>query len=391
MIDRLVRQTRHALRVLARAPVFTLTAVLSLAIGLGANATIFTVANALLLVPTHGVRDMNRLVDLGRTEHGSGFDTVSYPTYTDLRDHNRVFDGVFAMRFEPRAVSLASPDGADRAFSQQVSANYFDVLGLRPALGQVFHGRDEQLGVPLRQTVVSYAFWQHRLAADPGIVGRDLVLNGDHFTVVGVAPQGHTGTTIVAPDLWVPLTAYAQAMPTDRLLHSRESSWLVMGARLKPNVPIERARADVDAIAAAMASEYPDVYADRGIAVAPASRLPGMLGSFAIPFIGVLAVVVGLVLLIACTNLAGIMLARAAARSREVAVRLALGASRGHIVAQFLTESLLVFAAGGAAALILSRVMTTVLVSFLPALPVPIAIDFALDGACWRLPPGWRS
>jgi predicted permease len=380
MVDRMTRQLRHGVRVLVRAPLFTLTAALSLAVGLGANTTIFTIANALILSPTKGIEHMDQIVDLGRTQNGSGFDTVSYPTYADLRDRNTVFSGMYAVRFEPKPVSLGGPDGADRAYSQQVTASYFEVLGLQPAMGRSFQGSDERLGVPLRQVVLSHAFWRQRFSSDPGVIGRDLVLNGDHFTVIGVAPEGHTSTTILAPDLWVPLTSYAQAMPTDSLLRGRENSWLVMGARLKPGVTIAQARTEMGALIAGLAREHPETYRGIGIAVARSSRVPGMLGDFVVPFVAVLSVVVGLVLLIACTNLAGIMLARAASRSREVAVRLALGASRGQLVSQFLTESLLVFAVGGAGAILISRLMTSVLMSFLPALPVPVAVDFALDG-----------
>jgi predicted permease len=322
---------------------------------------------------------MDRLVDLGRTDHGQGFDTVAYPTYTDLRDRNTVFSGMYAIRSEPKPVSVGRSDGADSAYSQQVSASYFEVLGVQPALGRFFQSSDEHLGQPLRQVVMSYGFWQHRFAGDPAIVGRDLVLNGDHFTVIGVASRTYTGNTILTTDVWVPLTSYAQAMPTDNMLRGRENAWLVMGGRLKPGVTLKQAQTEVSAIFAQMQQQYPEAYRDRGIALAPASRLPGLGTDIVLPFIGVLAVVVGLVLLIACTNLAGIMLARAAARSREVAVRLALGASRRELVVQFLTESLLVFTLGGVAAVLVSRVMTSVLASFLPALPVPIAVDFALD------------
>lgn len=383
MIDRFRQQIRHAVRVLVRAPLFTLTAITSLAIGLGANTTIFTIANALLLAPTRGVEAMDRLVDVGRSTHHAGFDTVGFPTYADLRDHNTVFSGMYAVKFEPRAVSLGGLDGADRAYSQQVSASYFDVLGVQPAAGRFFHTADEHAAGPLRQVVASYAFWQKRFSADPAAIGQTLVLNADAFTLVGVAPQNHTGATILAPDLWVPLNAFARAMATEDLVRSRDSSWLIMGARLKPGVTVTQAQADMDRLMTGLTREYPVAYADKGLVVVHASRLPGLGADVIVPFLGVLAVVVGLVLLVACTNLAGLMLARAASRSREVAVRLALGASRGQIVSQFLTESLLVFVGGCLAAIALSRVMTAVVISFLPSLPVPVAVDFAQDGRVW--------
>ena len=148
--------------------------------------------------------------NIGRTTGGQGFDTVSFATYADLRDRNTVFDGVYALR-EPQPLSLGGNDGADRVYAEQVSASYFDVLGLVPAAGGFFHTAEEQVGVPLRKVVLSDDFWQRRFKRDPSVVGQDLVLNGDTFTIAGVAPAGYHGTTVLAPDLWLPLTAYARA------------------------------------------------------------------------------------------------------------------------------------------------------------------------------------
>src|SRR5262245_34694521 len=161
-MDRFVRPVRYACRLLARSPLFTTTAILSLSIGIGANTAIFTAANALLVAPPAGVRDMDRLVHLGRTVNGSGFDTVSYPLYGDLQARVRIFENVYADRFEPRAISLGADQGAERIYGEQVSATYFDTLGVAAAAGDVFHGAEEQIGVPLRKVVLTHAFWTRR-------------------------------------------------------------------------------------------------------------------------------------------------------------------------------------------------------------------------------------
>src|ERR1051325_402686 len=169
MSDRLRLNLVYAARVLARSPLFALTAIVSLAIGIGANATIFAVVNGLLLLPAKGVAEPDRMVDIGRSTHGEGVDTVSYPTFADLRDRVSVFTGLYAYRGEPTAMSLGGPDGGERIFGEQVSGGYFEVLGVKPAMGAFFSAADEHLGTPLRRVVLAHAFWRQRFAADPQV------------------------------------------------------------------------------------------------------------------------------------------------------------------------------------------------------------------------------
>jgi predicted permease len=376
------RNLRDASRLLWRTPTFTAIAVLSLAIGIGANATIFTVANAITLAPTPGVTAPEGLVDIGRTTEGQGFDTVSFQTYTDLRDQNDVFTGVYAVNLEPKPMSLGTDAGAERVYAELVSAGYFDVLGLRPARGTFFRTSEEQVGRPLRKAVLSHTFWVQRYQGSPSIVGRPITLNGEPFTVVGIAPERFRGTTVLTPDLWVPLTAHVRGLPSETTLRQRLNVAFIMGARLKPGVSIDQAQHSVSAFATRLQHLHPDVYRAFGLSVSPQSRVPGEAGVFAAAFLSVLMGLVGLVLLVACTNLAGLLLARAAARSREIAVRLAIGASRASLVGMLLTESLLVFAIGAAAGLGLAHLMTAFLTRAISIVPVPVALDLQLD---WRV------
>ncbi len=373
---------RYAARVWWRTPAFTLTAVASLAIGIGANTTIFTAASSLLLAPTRGVRSADRLVDIGASRHGAGFDTLSYPTYLDVRDQATTLSGVYAVGIEPQPMSLGTTAGAERVYGQLVSASFFDVLGVVPTSGGFFHTAEERPGVPLRKVVLSSRFWHRHFNADPSIIGSDIVVNGDHFVITGITPDGFQGTTILAPDMWVPLTSYAKAMPTDAMMRGRQNVWLIMGARLKDGVTIAQARAELTAIDARLKTQYPNAYGAMNLVVAPASRVPGEFGEVIVPVIAVLAVVVGLVMLIACTNLASLLLARASSRSRDTAVRLALGATRFDLIAQTLAETLLVFLGGGLAGVLLSVWMSAALRSLLPTLPVPVDLSLSPD---WRV------
>jgi predicted permease len=378
----MTRNLRDASRLLLRTPAFTAVAVLSLAIGIGANTTIFTAANAIALAPTPGLTHGDGLVDLGRTQEGRGFDTVSFLTYADLRDQNTVFSGVYAQDFEPKALSLGSSDGAERIYAGQVSTSFFDVLEMTPAHGTFFHTAEERVGVPLRKVVLSHAFWTHRFKADPAIVGQPIVLNGESFIVMGVAPRGFQGTTILLPDLWIPLTAHIRGMPSAESLNQRMNNGFIIGARLKPGVSVSQAQQSVNGFMERLVAQYPEVYRSVGLAIMPSSRVPGEAGEFAGAFLSVLMGLVGLVLLVACTNLAGLLLARGASRSREIAVRLAIGASRASLVTMLLTESLIIFMAGAGAGLILAHWMTAALGRAISSIPFPVSIDLSLD---WRV------
>ena len=382
MLDRLAHHLKYSARVIARSPVFAVTAVLSLAIGIGANTAIFTVANGLLLAPTPGVREPGRLVDIGRTQGGRGFDTVSYQTYADVRDGSPIFDGIFASRMEPMALSLAGDDGAEVANGEQVSASFFDVLGLVPAAGTFFRSAEEDPATPLRKVVLTHGYWQRRFGRDPSVVGRTVTLNAASFTIVGVGPEGFHGTTIVSPDVWVPINAHTRGFPSLEMLRSRESAAFIMTARLRPSVSIPQAHAHVSAVMARLAEQFPEPYRNRGLAVAPSSRVPGEAGEFASVFVIALAAIVGLVLLVACTNLAGLLLARATSRSREIAVRLALGASRASVAGLLVTESLVLFGAGALAGVVVARVLTSAMASALGAVPFPLQLDLEID---WRV------
>ena len=373
-----MRNLRVAIRLLARQPLFAFTAIASIAVGIGANTAIFTAVNQLLLARPGGVVDHHRIVDIGRTRNGDGFDTVGYQTYLDVRDRAAGFAGVAGYTLEPRPLSLARENSAERIFGQQVSDNFFDVLGVRPHLGRMFQPGDDRLGVPSRIVVLGHAIWSTRFQSDPAIVGTVLTLNGEPFEVVGVADPAFRATSVIAPDVWVPLTAMAPGLADDELLRSRRSVWMVMLGRLEDGGGIERAQAGLDAVMTQLTSEHPDAYANLGLLAKPASRWPGLSGIVG-GFMSVLMSLVALVLLIACVNLAGMQLARATGRSREIAVRLALGASRRQIVGQLLLESLLLCAAGGAIGYVLGQWMLQGLWSLIPPLPFPLAIDFTPD------------
>jgi predicted permease len=381
MLDLLGQDVRYAARALRRSPLFAIVSVLSIAVGVGATTAIVTLANTLLLRPPPGVGHPGRLVTIGRTDEGRGFDNFSYPNFLDYRSA-RSLSGMAALRVEPQAVSLAGSNGGEPIQMSAVSGNFFEVLEARPALGRFFTMKEDRAPGADPVVVLSHALWTRRFEADPAIIGKPIVLNGSPFTVVGVAATGFQGPFVLSPDLWVPLTASTLlGLPAD-IFAQRGAVWIMGIGRLAPDVGLGQAQAELSAIAKRLEQQYPRENEQKGLAVMPASLFPGDMRSMIGGFMAMLLVVAGLVLVIASTNVAGMLLARASARRREIAVRLALGASRGQLVTQLVIESLLVFAAAGAAGLLLAHWLVAGLMALVPRLPVQLVFDPQLD---WRV------
>jgi predicted permease len=392
-VEVLMQDARYAMRMLRRQPLFTLTAALSLAIGIGATTAIFTVANGLLLRTAEGVPDADRLVDLVRKQPGfnPGLDLLSYPDIVDMRARTTVFDDVFAYQFILQPSSFRIGDSSTPAYPSLVTANYFRALGVTPALGRVFDAGDSEAASAAPVVVLSHRFWTRVFNADPGVVGRTIRFNNMPVTIVGVTPEGFTGLSPGAPDAWLPVGMVAVQSPEGKGIEmTRRIPWLAGGARLKPGVTREQASAQVAAAGAVIqqtAEGHP--YAPPGALPDPktlvwsaetATPIPYGMRIVAAGFLGLLMAVVSVVLIIACANLAGVLLARATGRRREIAVRTAVGAARARLVKQMLTETVLLFSLGGVAGLLLARALTTLLLSLLPTFPVPVHLSVPMDG-----------
>jgi predicted permease len=334
---------RFAIRMLKKNPGFTIVAVLTLAVAIGANAVVFSAMNGLIL------RSLNvpQAQTLYTLEHGSDKDSSeSYPDYLDLRDRSRSFDGLIAYNIDQ--AGLDSGKNPSRAWVFEVSGNYFDALGIQPYLGRVIHPSDEHAS----DIVLTYAYWHSHFQDDRSVVGRVLHLNSHPFTVIGVTPPGFRGTVLIfSPDVFVPVVNQGQDDAAN-LLNARGNRWIgeVLG-HLKAGVTPAQAVADLNSIGSALEKSYPKEDALMNFSL-ERSGLPGGSFSTAIQaFIGGLMLLAGLILLAACANLGSLFAARAADRSREVALRLALGASRSRILRQLFTEAVLISTMGGAAGL----------------------------------------
>jgi len=376
-VDALLKDAAYALRSFRKSPGFTAAVVVSIALGIAANTTVFSIVNAVML-GSLPVKEPARLLNFNEGE------SLSYPDYVDYRDQTKdVFEGVCA-NFPLVPASLGGVGEPERIWGQLASGNYFSVAAVDLAVGRGFVLEEDQVPGRNPVAVLSYGLWRRRFGADRGIAGKTIILNNHSYTVVGVAPGGFHGTfRAIDPEFWVPLAMANQIMPDltkDHLDQKRTARWLTVDARLKPGVSRERALAAVNVVNKRLDDTYHKGEKNRpSVRLSTAGEFKGNAGRFVLGLMVILTVVVGLVLLIACANVANLLLARASARQREIGIRLAIGANRARLIRQLLTESILLSMAGAAAGFLLTLAAIRPISRFELPLPLPIAFNFTPD------------
>ena len=393
MFESLLADIRFALRWLRKSPGFTLVAIASLAAGIGFNTALFTVVDALLFKPLPVSRP-DRLVDIFTSASGGRgalFSTTSYPDYLDLRSQNDVFEDVIG--YTPMFGALGIETGSRLAMGEIVTGNYFRVLGVNALIGRTLSPEDDAPGAP-RVAVVSYRYWTRELGSAPDVVGRTMRIRGNPLTIVGVLPRTFTGMVpVLAPELWIPASAsldvesvgLRDVVPSPsgaNRLERRGERWLFLRGRLKDGRTIDQARANLTLLMSRLAAAYPATNKNREITLKATSdvHFHPMADPQILPIAGLLMGIVGLVLLIACANVASMLLARASGRQREIGVRLAIGASRGRLVQQLVTESLVLSLLGAVAGGLLAWWITSIVAAVHLPTPIPLTFDLRMDG-----------
>jgi len=374
----MLNDLRFAIRQLIKSPIFALVAIASLALGIGANATVFSWIDEVLLHPIPGAKDGSRLVVIiNRHVSGSTGDTLSLPDIQDLGRDTNTFEGVIGSQFG--SLAMGNEGQLDWLWGQIVTANYFDVLGVPLELGRGFVPDEEVGGNGAPAAVISDALWRRRFAADPGVLGKVIQLNRNPVTVVGVAPANFRGTMGgLRFDVWVPLGMnrilnFSGSDPLDR-----GDRWLHTVARLKRGISLEQAQAGTTTVMRRLEAEYPKFNRNMGAQVLRIWNSPWGAQSILLPLLRVLGGVAILVFLLVTANLTNLLLARSSSRRREVAVRLAIGASGGRLLRQLLTESLLLASLGGLGGVVFG---VWILVRLLPVTYLPIGFDLHLSWA----------
>ena len=394
-MDTLLKDLRYGIKMLWKSKGVTFVAMVSLAVGIGANSAIFSIVNSLLLRP-RPVAMPEQLVELYSGDHENPYQTSSYPSYLDFRERNEVFTGLAAYSIWQFKLG-GGTNQVEQVWGETVSGNYFDVLGVPAYRGRTFIAEED--AVPNRNPVVviGHSLWQRRFNSDPSLIGKTITINNQPLTVAGIMPPQYTGMMRgLASEIWVPAMMVPALEPSlgESRLNSRRAKWVTMVGRLKPGTTIEQARARFDLLSKEMQAAHPDEWREKennsvteyfvSVLSESQTRVHPQMREAAYAVAALLFVIVNLVLLIACMNLASMLLARAVARRNEIAVRLALGASRSRIIRQLLTESVLLSTIAGIAGILLALWLLDLLMAFMPALPegIRIALDLQLD---WRV------
>lgn len=378
MFDRMIQDTHYAIRQLLGRPVFSVFAVLSLAIGIAAVTTLFSVANTFLLAPVRGIGAPQQLVELGRTEKGRGFQSFSYPDFQDYSVRAKAFAKLFAYRLE--ALNVTSSGEPQRATGMVVSGNYFDVLQVHADRGRLLSADDDRSGAaPV--AVATYAAWQKYFNGDSAAIGKTVSINGQSFTLIGVAAADFRGTiALLAPEFYVPINQLPLLKSdAQRLLDNRGSTWLTLGARLAPGVTEAFAQTQLTSMARQFAETLPKSPQDVSVQVIPLRSVPGEMRGGLTAFLGLLFVLITMVLLVACVNVASMLLARGEGRMHEISMRFVLGASRRRVIGQLLIESALLALVAGVLGIVISAWCCKLLALINPPTPFPISLHVPID------------
>ncbi len=366
-LETVIQDFRFGMRMLRRNPGFSALAVLCLTLGIGANASVFSWIEGVLLRPFPAVAHQERLMAVAgtnRAEPGS-LDDVSWPDFVDFQKSCTLFDSFIVDRIMGTTLSIGGR--AERARGSVVSANYFDALGIRPILGRGFKPAEDFGRNAHPVTVISYQTWKQRFQGDPGIIGKTQMLNGMPHTIIGVAPQGFDGTFVGwAMQFWVPTSMQERFDPPGYKLEDRGARWIEGFVRLKPGVTPQQAQAEISAVARRLEAAYPATNRGRGIKLFPLWQTPFNNAGTLLPMLGIALAVVVFVLLIACANVSNLLLVKAFGRRHEMTVRLAVGAGRGRLLKQLLTEGLILSTLSAAGGLVVAHWCRNLLVLLLP-------------------------
>ncbi len=372
----LISDFRYSIRSLLKNPGLTIAAVLSLGLGIGANTTIFTWVQAVLFRPIPVAADPGTIRIAAMENREGDSRSWSYPNYQDFRDRATLVDVVAQ---DDQTFNFAVDDTAERTWGALVSGNYFQVMGLRAAAGRLFTPQDDVTPGGHPVVVISHAYWQRRFSGDPAIVGKSATINNVPMTIIGVTPEGFLGSFLgVSSAAWVPLAMQREMMGGDRI-SQRGNGWMQSIVRLKPGVSQEQAQAEATSIMAQLEQEHPQFNEGRRLRIVQTWEAPFGAATVLAPILAVLSILVALVLVIACANVANLLLSKAVSRRREVAVRLSLGASRTRLVRQLLTESLLLAIVAGTAGVAMAYWTMDVIMAFAPPVDMPLDLGLRMD------------